>query len=154
MTHRLSVVLLFCMLAATALTAVGQDREYTDYEKRRFELDKRFTADVLLDNGTRFHVNDFRIGTGIYRNVVSVGTQGGLLMPLSNITRIARSSEGDNWVDIVFLNGSRMHTRWSDPSTQLFHGILADGSPWEAGITDIREIDITEVAPDGADGGQ
>lgn len=141
-------------LAAIALfltvTAVAQEREYTPYERERFELDKHFEATVLLADGTRFDVSEFHFDTGLYKHKVKTGeSELGIMQPLSNIKRIVRSRKA-GWVHLVYLNDSEMHTVLRYPETQRFAGTKEDGTKWTGTLDEIAEIDVREVAaPEG-----
>ena len=128
-----------------AIAAVAQEREYTPYERERFELDKRFEATVLLRDGSKFTVTNFHFESGIYKHKINTGeSPPGLLQPLSNITRIVRSRK-QGWVHLVFLNGSEMHTPFRHPRDQPFAGMKEDGSKWKCLLDEIAEVEIREV---------
>ena len=125
-----------------------QEREYTKFERERFDLDLKFEATVILVDGTKFDVSDFHIGIGLYRHKIDTGggsVSSGLLLPLSNVKRIYKNRPKDNWANIVFLNDSEMHTQWGGAENQKLYGKKKDGSRWEATIHQIREVHVRQV---------
>ena len=143
MKRAAAIVALMSLLLAIA--AVAQEREYTPYERERFDLDKRFEATVLLKDGSKFKVSEFHFDTAIYKHKVHVGESNlGMLQPLTNIKRIVRGRK-DGWVHLVYLNGSEMHTLLKHPARQRFAGTREDGSKWVALLDKIAEIEIREV---------
>lgn len=137
------------LLMATGVTcAQEQEREFTPFERQRFELDKVFAADILRDDGSRIRLSRFQVGTGLFRHKIETGdSQSGLLLALSNITRIVRVRNTPDRVTVVFLNGSEMSTRWSHYQLQKLWGITEDGKEWESTIDTVREIEIRQVTP-------
>ena len=146
LSRTILLLLAACILIPITAFSQEEEREYTEFERERFELDLKFEATVLLDDGTKFKLTDFHIGTGLYRHKVETGdSQHGLLMPISNIKRIVRSGNTIDWVDFVFLNDSEMHARWSHYKLQKIYGITEDGAAWEGTIDQVREIVIWQV---------
>lgn len=130
------------------IAAQEQERTYTPFERQRFELDKQFAAEVLRDDGSRISLTRFQVGSGLFRHKIETGdSQSGLLLALSNITRIVRVRNSPDRVTVVFLNGSEMSTRWSHYQLQKIRGITEDGKEWESTIDTIREIEIRQVTP-------
>ena len=142
-----AISLFFCFFM---VSASSQERQYTDYEIERFELNKKFTATVLTNLGDEYFLKEFKIGKGLLCHKLDTGnSKRGVLLPLSNIRRIIRKGDLEIWVDVIFLNGSEMHTTWAKPEEQKILGILEDGSPFETTIGQVREIEIQQIKVEG-----
>lgn len=137
---------IFVLILASWVMSQEKEREYTEYERERFELDLKFEAVVLMDDGEKFSLTGFHIGEGLLRHKLETGDeQSGLLLPMSNIKRIVRSRDTKDWVTVVFKGGVEMSTRWKDYQVQKLFGTLDDGSQWSGLISQVREVEIRQM---------
>ena len=104
----------FLLLSAVlfAVFAADQD-ELSEEEREYYDLNLRFAARVILNNGTRIELTDFHLGHGRHRHWLLTAGRTSLYIPLRTITRIERIRDFADRANLFLVNESKMGIVWA-----------------------------------------